>query len=214
MVPSRSGARSVSAGPVILWLRVRRVALLLVALVATAAVSRLLASSTVAFPVLVGTGTGGALLATFVPLLWAAALSDAFASRTWSLEARPRVAVVAMDLVLYLLAVMASALVYAGTVVVGGPAVTGMGPVLILSAVVTVVTLRRGRRSASAGAAGLVLMTTVYALDAPGARYVRVLQVDGDPWWSLGCGLVGTALTCAVLATGRVRILDPDDDGA
>lgn len=161
-------------------------------------------------PSFFGGGSSGVLASTFLPLAWAAAVADGFGARCQSVEARPSGSLPGLsrlgifDASLFSAVVAIAAISYSIVVVVSGSALAGTGPMLVLSGVSCVATLRAGPAAGALAASALLIVTTVYGAAAPAAQYVRILQPDGDPLWSLACGLVVCAVACWLLLTDRV----------
>lgn len=177
-----------------LWARSRRLPVLLIAVLVLAVVDALLGERVVTVPSVVGAGASTMLVSAFLPLLWAAVLADSFASRCQGVEVRPSRHLAVLDVTLLVVAVAGAAYAHA-------PAV---GPVLVLSGLACAVTLRRGSAAGVFGATAVVLGTTLYGLGAPGARYIRVLQADGDPTWSCVLGVSLCVVACGPLLTDRI----------
>lgn len=199
-------------GPVRLWFSTRRAVPLTIWLAVLVVIGVLLGPRSMDLPALVGSRGSNVLLSAFVPMLWAAAIADTFAARTYGVEARPARRVGLLDAGLFLSATGAAAALYDGVVV--GPAADGVGPVLITSGVAVVVVLRRTAAAAAFVVSAAVLVTSVYGPDAPGAAFVRLLQGDGDARASYVVGLFACGVACWLLVSNRVntrvRGSDPD----
>lgn len=202
----------------ILWLRTRHVAVLVGAGAATAALGLLIGHTRVSAASFVG-GAEPVTMATFLPIIWAAAWADVFAARIQAVEARP--------VVLPRLGVGRQALLDVGLFVVGtlvadltlgwfapqdGAAYGGVGRVLVLAGMTTAVTLRKGPGLAVYLSCFLLLFTTVYPGNAPGAGFIRILQADGVTWWtlSIGAGLAGFSCWCLLLDRVQIRLSAAD----
>lgn len=188
-----------------LWARGRRVLPLAVCLFLLVLAGSAVGERSAVVPVVLGTGGGSIRLAGLVPLLWAAVVADAFAGRGQAAEIRSSRRLGVLDAA-YLCGVSAvAALVLARFATVGAPALSGAGAVLIASGLACAVTLRRGPGDGVFAVCALLVGTSVYAMDAPGARYIRVFQPDGDLRWSIACGLLLTAMACWLLLSNRIR---------
>lgn len=188
-----------------LWIRSRRVLPLAVALLILVIAGSMAGRRGAVVPVVFGAGGGSLGLASFVPLLWAAGVADAFAGRGQAAEVRPARRLLILDAVLLVGASALAAATFACFATVTGPALYGVGPVLIASAVACATTLRRGVGGGIFAVCVLLLSTSVYAIDAPASGFVRVFQPDGDVWWSFVCGVVGCAVAVWLLLSNRVR---------
>lgn len=51
----------------------------------------------------------------------------------------------------------------------------------------------------------LKLLTSVYPRTAPAARFVHILQPDGEPAWSVACGVVIALVAAGLLVTTSAR---------
>lgn len=187
------------------WLRTRRVWSPLVAAVACAAALLALEDSFVSMPVALGTD-GMAVWTMFLPLVWAVAVADTFASKTQAAEARPSQRALLLDVgLLIVLAVVGAALF--GTLV--GPhqsAVAAVGHVLLMTGVACAVTLRGGSGAGVLTAVALMIGTTFYGIDAPAGRYVRVFQPDGDPAWTWTVGTFSCLVAGALILGDGARV--------
>ena len=187
------------------WLRTRRVWAPGVAVVVCAVGLLVLENSFVSMPVALGTD-GMAVWTMFLPLVWAIAVADTFASKTQAVEARPARRTLQLDALLLLVLAVVGAGVF-GTLV--GPhqsAAGSSGHALLMTGVVCVVTLRGGAGSGVLAAVALLVATTFYGIDAPAGRYVRLLQPDGDPQWTLLMGVVSCVVAGAVLLGDGARV--------
>ncbi len=187
----------------ILWVRTRRVGGLVLGLVGLGGLAVVLGPRSLAVPALFGSAASTVLLAAILPLLWAAVLADAFAARTQAVEVRPCLRLRLLDVGLFLVAAAVAAAVLQETLAAAG-SYGALGPVLIVSGLACCATLWRGAGPAVFVVTALLLGTTAYGVDAPAARYIRVLQVDGVAWWSFSCGAVLCLLACTALLKRRV----------
>lgn len=185
-----------------LWLRSRRVKWLVLVLFVVAGLTRVSGDWAVVLPLIYGEG-GHSFLATFIPVIWAAMLTDSMTGRTRSVEARPARRLCRLDAILYLSAVTGAAVAFCLLDPYAGNHLARMGPALVLSGIACVVGLLRGPAAGMFTACGVLLGTSVYGSDAPGGGFVRVLEPDGYAVWSLACGAALTAHTCLILLTDR-----------
>lgn len=195
----------------ILWLRTRRIAAMVATLVVVLTLGVMLGRRSLVLPTLFGTGANGVLATTFLPLAWAVALADGFAARCQAVEARPATTRTmpfarsgVLDAGLFIGAVTLAASSYAALVVPSGTPITGLGPVMVLSGVACVGTVRAGPAYGTLAASMLLIATIVYGPGAPGSPFVRVVELDGDARTSFGCGLVVCVLVTWLLLTDRV----------
>jgi hypothetical protein len=187
-----------------LWSRIRRVWLLVLVLALLSVVGVAMSQRTVALPAFFGSGTSSVSLRSFLPFPWSIAVADAFATRGQAVEARPARRMGWADAGLFVASVLAAALSFWAFDPTGGRELAAVAPVLILSGLSCVGTLRAGPASGALAVTVLLLVTTLYAMNAPGARFVRVLQPDGCGPWSLVIGALLCALACWLLLTNQV----------
>lgn len=188
-----------------LWIRARRVWWLVVALVLMVGLERLVGGLSLSVPALFGGGANFVFLRTYLPLIWAAAIADAFAGRGLSVEARPA-SLVRMpgsrlglhDAGLFVVATSVAAVLFSGLASGGG---AGVGPVLVLSGVTCIGTLRAGPAVGVFVSTMLMLLTSFYPRTAPASRFVHILQPDGEAAWSLAVGLVVALAAAGLLVT-------------
>lgn len=159
----------------------------------------------VALPVLFGTD-GMALWTTFLPLLWAVGVADCFSSKTQSAEIRPCRRAVALDACLLLAVAALGVAVFVAAAGRDQPTATTAGHVLAMTGLTTIVTIRGGAAAGVLASSALLMATTFYAADAPAGRYVRLLQPDGDPHWSLIAGLALCLVASADILAGVARV--------
>ena len=211
MVHGRHRLDPLRAWRVKLWARARRLPVVVSTLIVILVVGGTVGDRGVALPTLIGSGNGMAMVATLLPLAWAAALADGFAARGQALEGRPtglgtsplsRLGLV--DATLFLSAVAVAAVSFSTIVVVRGSVLGGVGPVLVLSGVSCVRTLQAGAGQGILAASVLLMITTAYGTTAPGSQFVRLLQPDGDAAWSFVCGLALCSVAWWLLLTNRV----------
>jgi hypothetical protein len=192
-----------------LWIRARRAWWLVAALVVMLGLDGLVGGLSMSVPALFGGGAGVVFLRTYLPLVWAAAIADAFAGRGLSIEARPmplgelppsRLGL--HDACLFVVASSVTAALFSG---LSSSGFLGAGPVLVLSGVTCIWTLRAGPAVGVFVSTMLVLLTSTYPRTAPGSRFVHVLQPDGEPAWSLALGIVLSLMAAGLLATTSVR---------
>ncbi|WP_377325751.1 hypothetical protein ACFJIY_11575 [Pimelobacter simplex] len=203
----------------ILWLRARRAGWLAAAALALVALDRTAGELSLSVPALFGTTSGVVFLDTFLPLIWAAAIADAFTGRGLGTEARP--ALLARlpasrlgvhDAGLFLTASAAAGGLVAG---VAGGGVHGLAAVLVLAGLTCAGTLRAGPAAGIFASTLMALLTSVYPRNAPAARFVHLLQPDGEAAWALGCGIATCLVAAGLLVTGRVHVrLHATDVGA
>lgn len=188
-----------------LWLRARRAWWLIVALLAMLTLDALVGGISLSVPALFGGGASFVFLRTYLPLLWAAAIADAFAGRGLSVEARPmllaRIPVSRLglhDASAFVVASALTAALFSGFVV---GEFSGAGPVLVLSGVTCIATLRAGPAVGVFASTMLMMLTSTYPRTAPGARFIHILQPDGQPTWSTMCGVLACLIAAGMLAT-------------
>ncbi|CUR58628.1 membrane hypothetical protein [metagenome] len=187
-----------------LWASQRRIWLLVVTIGLVTAGALWLQSRAFAMPTIIGSG-GMALWATFLPLIWAVAVADAFSSKTQGAEARPGPRVAGLDLLLFVLATTTAAT--AACLAAGGQSATATtAHILIMSGLACMVTLSVGAASAMLAGSALMAITTPYGHSAFAGSYVRVLQPDGDTTWSLIVGITLCLCACLMLATRATTI--------
>ena len=159
-------------------------------------------------PALFGNGVDLVFLRTYLPLLWMAAIADSFAGRGLSLESRPAFLANAPvsrlglhDAALFVLASSIAAILHSGA---SSGESHGIGPVLVLSGVACLGTLRAGPAVGAFASTILMLATSMYPRTAHASRFVHILQSNGEPTWSATCGLVICLMTAIMLATNSV----------
>lgn len=188
-----------------LWVRARRAWWLIVALLAMLTLDAMVGGISLSVPALFGGGASFVFLRTYLPLLWAAAIADAFAGRGLSVEARPmlwaRIPVSRLGLLDAASFVVASALTAALFSGFASGEFSGTGPVLVLSGVTCIATLRAGPAIGVFASTMLMMLTSTYPRTAPGARFIHILQPDGQPTWSMMCGVVACLIAGGMLAT-------------
>lgn len=188
----------------ILWAKVRRLWLLAITLCGLGVALVLLRGQAVVVPTVVGGGATALLWATFLPLGWASALCAVYDDRGAQAEwrARPRLAVLDAGLFVCASAALFGVLFLSSTHEVW---VQVAAHALILSSLATLVTVVGDAGKGIMAATTLLLVTSSYSLHMAGAKYVRLLQPEGDASFSM---VVGAALAVAatwVLATGSLR---------
>lgn len=185
-----------------LWFKVRRVVRLLTAIVAMAVISAVLGQGPLTLPTAFGAG-GFSTPATFIPLVWAIALADSYASRLGSVEVRPRPILALLDTGLFcsmsLMAALSFAVIAAGST---GPLRAGLH-IFIVSGIAVAGTLLAGPSAATLAASTLMVATTVYGRSAPAADLVRVLQPDGNLGASMLAAMVSFGGALALLLVSR-----------
>jgi hypothetical protein len=197
----------------VLWARSRRVLVQATVLAAALVVGTFLGERTGVMPTLFGSGAHRVLLTAFLPLAWAAAVADGFATRGQAIEARARPMAnvstsrrAVLDAGLFIGAAVLAAFSFATFVVVTGPPLSGVGPVLVLSGVACIATLLGGPADGVLAASVLVIVTTVYGITAPASSYVRILQADGDLTWSITCGVALCGAATVLLLTDKATV--------
>lgn len=188
------------------WIRTRRAGLLVLAVLCVAGVGVAAGAHRVTVPTYFGVEGNDLLIATFLPVLWGAAVADIWGSCRQACEVRPTGRLRRGDTLLFVLGSLAGAVGFSVAVGQRLSAVDGVGPILIASGLACAVTLWLGPGAGVFTVSTLVLFTSVYAINAPQARYVRVFQSDGDQTWSLTCGLTAMAIAIWILLTDRVAM--------
>lgn len=186
----------------ILWARARRVPVLLLGLVGLGLLLRWGRGHVVVAPTVIGGGGAAIGWATFVPLLWAAALCTAFESVGSPAEQRPRRHLLALDVALLGGATLAFALTMT---IAEDPHAWRMilAHALVLGGLATAVTVLRDGAAGALTATTVVLVTSSYSPHLRGASYARFLQPEGDLVFS---GILGILLgTVAVGSLLRAR---------
>ncbi|QCX26328.1 hypothetical protein [Nocardioides jishulii] len=189
----------------ILWLRVRRAWLLLLAAVLVAVLSRWAAGASFAMPALVGS-TSSIMWTTLVLLLWGVAVADAFSTSTLAVEARPSVRVARHDAALF---VVATGVAAGGLVVTGGasgPALGAVARLVIISGLACAVTRRFGPGAATLTCAVLLVGSAPYGPSAWAGDYVRVLHPDGNQATAVVLAVALGGLALWMLLTRRVAV--------
>lgn len=188
-----------------LWIRARRPWWMVAALVLLLGVDRLAGGQSLSVPALFGGGASFVFVRTFLPLIWAAANADSFAGRGFSIEVRPPSTASVLvsrlglyDAVLFVAATSITAVLFSITPPGG---LSKLSSVLVLSGVTCIGTLRAGPAMGAFASTMLMLLTSVYPRNAPAARFIHILQPDGDPIWSATCGVVICLAATAMLAT-------------
>ncbi|MGD9957957.1 hypothetical protein [Nocardioides sp.] len=172
-----------------LWANQRRIWILVITVGLVAPGALWLQSRAFVMPAIIGSGAS-ALWATFLPLVWAVAVADAFSSKTQGAEARPGPRVAILDLLLFLLATSTAAT--AACLATGGESVSATtAHILIMSGL---------------AASALMVITTPYGHTAFAGTYVRILQPDGNTTWSLTVGIALCGGACFLLSTRRTTI--------
>ncbi len=167
-------------------------------------------------PALFGGGANFVFLRTYLPLIWAAAIADSFAGRGLSIEARPMMLMSLPasrlglhDACLFVVASSTAAALFSG-LPSGG--LSGVGPVLVLSGVTCIGTLRAGPAVGAFASTMLMLLTSFYPRTAPGSRFIHILQPDGELAWSTTIGIVVCLTAAALLATNSALTKLPAAD--
>lgn len=186
------------------WLRTRRVWLLCAAVVFCGAGSLALQGRFAAVPVIVGVD-GMTMWSTFLPLVWAVAVADCFASKAQSAEVRPSLRAVLVDVALLLGAGAIAAVVFAVATVPPEPDVGAAGHVLIMTGLACSLTLLQGPGASVLAACVVLMISMFYGVDAPAAEYVRVLHPDGNATWALVVGVCACLLACYLMVSGRTK---------
>lgn len=188
-----------------LWIRARRVWWMVAALVLMLGLDRLVGGLSLSVPTLFGGGANFVFLRTYLPLIWAAAIADSFAGRVLSIEARPMFLVSVpvsrlglLDACLFVVASSMTAALFSGFPSGG---LSGMGPVLVLSGVTCIGTLRAGPAVGTFASTMLMLLTSFYPRTAPGSRFIHILQPDGELAWSTTLGIVVGLAAAGFLVT-------------
>lgn len=188
-----------------LWIRARRPWWMVAALVLMLGLDRLVGGLALSVPALFGGGANFVFLRTYLPLIWAAAIADSFAGRGLSIEARPLLLVKVPvsrlglhDAGLFVVASSITAALFSGQQSGG---LSGVGPVLVLSGVTCIGTLRAGPAMGAFASTMLMLLTSLYPRTAPASRFIHILQPDGEPAWSTTCGIVVCLAAAGMLAT-------------
>lgn len=186
------------------WWRTRRAWWALVALGLCAPAAYVLQTRALVLPIAFG-ADGLVLGTTFLPLIWSLAVADCFASKSQAVEVRPARRLLVADVALLTGFALAAATTFA---FFAGPhqAATGAaGHALLLTGVAVVIAMRAGTGPAALVMCALLMTTTLYGLDAPGGRYVRVLQPDGDPTWAFLVGGVSIAAAIVMCIAGATK---------
>ena len=188
------------------WLKTRRAWLLVVAAVLCMASGAVLTDGYLPTPVAVGL-EGKVLWSTFLPLVWVAAIIDVWSSAAQGVERRPSLKLRCCDAAMFLGASVVGAAIFAAIARQDQTPWHSAGHVLVLTGAASLTTLYRGAGVGALAATALVVLTTLYGARAPLGPYVRLLQPDGQPAWTLGVGLV----LCAATVTSLVRGSQPQE---
>lgn len=190
-----------------LWLRVRRLPSLLVVASVCLCLTAALGNRLLPLPVVVG-NEGRALWSTFLPLAWAMAVADSFTDAGAGAELRPALRTRVFDVILFLGCCIVGVLVFlpaAGEAV--SPTAT-VAHVAILTSLAASVTLMRGPGEAALVTSSLLVVTTLYGIQAPAADMVRILQPDGNVAASLS--LAASLFVITVIALIWPRSQQPE----
>lgn len=183
------------------WWGTRRGWLPLCVLLISAPAAYVLNTKAIVLPIVFGVD-GLVLGSTFLPLLWALAAADCFASKSQAAEIRPARRLLMADTTMMGVYGIAAAATFA---IFSGPheAVTGAaGHALLMTGLGCAVAMRAGAGAASLALCALLMSTILYGKDAPAGRYVRVLQPDGEPTWAFGVGAAAFVVALAICAAG------------
>ncbi|MEZ5094585.1 hypothetical protein [Nocardioides sp.] len=178
------------------WLRVRHVPTLCLVALLCLLLAGAVGGRQLLLPVVVG-NEGRAVWSTFLPLVWAMAVCDAFATTGQGVEARPGRRLRSADSLLFAGCCTIGVVVFlpgAGSV----PPLATAGHVLTLTGLAGLVTLWRGAGAGALATTSLLIVTTLYGVQAPLGRLVRVLQPDGS---TAAAWVVGTALCAGTVLT-------------
>jgi hypothetical protein len=195
-----------------LWLRARRVWWLGVATLVLVAFGAVVGDAAVAVPSLFASGGNSVFLRTYLPLVWASAISTVFSGRCLSVESRPAllsgapfgVAVSRLGLLDALLFLASSVAVAVLSASLGFGA---LGAFLAISGIACVATLFAGAGMGAFASTMAMLLTSLYPRMAPGSRFVHIFAPGGNVQSSLLCGVVFALVAAAMLAgvTARTR---------
>lgn len=178
------------------WARLRRVGMLAAALLVLAFLMHESGYHRAWMPTVIGGGSNAVLWASFLPLGWAAAVCLSYETRGAQVEERPgrRLAVADVLLLLIATSVLASVFVLVGPY--QGARLHVVAHVLVMSGLGTSVTVFAGAGNGIMAATTLLLVTSSYSPHLSGAKFVRVVEPEGDLAFSLiiGAALVATAL--------------------
>ncbi len=183
-----------------LFLSSRRTAALLAVTVAVAATPRLV-DVKIAFPDLIGDGSGTALpLSTIAPLLLAIVLARSFAARSTHLSDYAVRRTGFWDVAVL---VATDAIVLGLSIAIPHGDLATARNAILLTGASTLVTCIGGPAAAAATVTVTVLFVVTYGASAPGSRFVRILQAQESDTWPI---LLAAALTIAAITalTGAI----------
>jgi hypothetical protein len=188
----------------ILWLRLRRVEVLVAAISALAVALQVAGERHVIIPTVIGGGSSMMSWSVLMPLAWAAALCSSFESTAGQVESRANPRVGRLDCLLFTASTVAvtGTFIFTATASAGGKALIS-AHLLVLAGLAVSGTALFGAGVGALLATSLVLATCSYSPSMPGARFVRVLQPDGEPLWSLAVGITLCMGALVLLVTGR-----------
>lgn len=195
-----------------LWFRTRRVHWWSVTIVATVLIGLYCGDRSLSLPSIFGIGGSNAFIETFLPLPWVAASADGLAGRIQAIEARPALLprgrisrLAAIDTGWLAVQTVVACGVFAFLLTPPGGSAGYVAPVLVLSGLTAVVTLLGGPGLAVFCASALVMFSSLWAMNAPAARYLRILEPDGSHWWAATWGVLWCGLAALMLLTDRVN---------
>lgn len=183
------------------WMRVRHVPVLCLVALACLLLAHAVGDHRLLMPVVVG-NEGKSLWSTFLPLVWAMAICDAFATTGEGVEARPGLRTRVADSLLFVGSCVLGASIFLPGADPVQPIATA-GHVLTLTSLACLVTLMRGAGAGALAASSLLIITTLYGVQAPAGRIVRVLQPDGSVTAAWSLGIVLAAVTLVTLLRHR-----------
>jgi hypothetical protein len=184
----------------LLWTQVRRLRLLVAALLLFTAALGVMGDATIQMPTVLGGGSAVFAWRLFVPLALAAVAASSFEVREHSIEWRSCRPVAAADATLFLLFLACSAALGITLTSDGTAAIALVRNIGILSGVAVAVTCWFGSGPGVTSATVLLLLTSSYFPGNRGAEYVRILQYEANPTWAAAMALLSiTAATGSLL---------------
>lgn len=189
----------------LLWLRFRRTPAVAVTLIFVGLASAAWSGHAIDVPTLIGGGSRPLFVGTFLPLVVAASVGYSLMTVAHQVEHRAAPWLAWLDVALVLGVVACSATVF--WVTDPDNSILAVAHVCILIGVVLVFSRAWGTSWAVFMSTALLLATSSYSAHLDGARYVRLLQPDGDK-------AVAIALAVTMLISGLAVLTRDGSPGA
>lgn len=184
----------------LLWLRFRRTPAAAFTLAVVGLASAAGAGHVVDVPTLIGGGSRPLLVGTFLPLVVAASVGYSLTTVAHQVEFRATPWLAWLDAALVLAVVACAGAVF--WVTDADNAFLAIAHVSILVGVVLMFSRKFGTSWAVFVATALMIATSSYSAHLDGARYVRLLQPDGDKTFAATLGVIMLITGLVVLARG------------